>query len=155
MDSWNGGGPPKVIEKADKVFGLQSQGFLQLFRAGLEKVRSLLEDGEIASRAVDFLVLGAARLSAAVSGADRPTRVRIGGSQLHMTATRLGIGNAEEVYISRLLTSTLHELSAMGEEDLSWFDGEKAKAEENQREALRSLLAGALAEFTAASSTPI
>ncbi len=74
MDSWSSGGPPKIIDKADKVFGLQKEAFVQLFRASLGEVRSLLEDGEIASKAVDFLVLGAARLSTAVSGADRPTR---------------------------------------------------------------------------------
>ena len=145
MDSWSGGGPPKVIEKADKVFGLQREAFLQLFRTSFGEVRSLLEDGEIASKAVDFLVLGAARLSAAVSSADRPTRARIGGSQLHMTATRLGVGNAEEVYISRLLTSTLRELNAIGEEDLSWLGKEIEKATaEHHGETLSSLLPGAL-----------
>ena len=154
MDSWSGGGPPKVIEKADKVFGLQREAFLRLFRTILREVRSLLKNGGIASRAVDFLVLGAAKLSAAVNGADRPTRARIGGSQLHMTATRLGISNAEEVYISRLLTSTLHELSAIGDEDLYWLGKETLKATvESQREALSSLLLGALATFATASRT--
>lgn len=154
MDSWSGGGPPKILEKADKVFGLQRKAFLQLFRTSLEKVRSLLENGEIASTAVDFLVLGAARLSAAISSADLPTRARIGGSQLHMTASRLGIGNAEEVYISRLLTSTLRELSATGE-DLSWLGETMARATaEVEGEALSSLLPRALASFVAASKTP-
>jgi Lantibiotic biosynthesis dehydratase C-term len=152
MDSWSGGGPPKVLEKADKVFALQTDAFLQLFRTSLRDVRSLLEGGERASQAVEFLVLGAARLSAAVHSEDRATRARIGGSQLHMTATRLGIGNAEEVYISRLLTSTLRELSATGEEDLSWLGEQAAKAAtEKQGEPLSDLLLPALAAFAAAS----
>jgi hypothetical protein len=155
MDSWSGGGPPKVLEKADRVFGLQKEAFLQLFRMSLEKVLSLLENSEIASTAVDFLVLGAARLSAAISSADLPTRARIGGSQLHMTATRLGIGNAEEVYISRLLTSTLRELSATGEEDLSWLGEKMARAAaEIEGETLSSLLPRALAAFAVVSKTP-
>lgn len=153
MDSWHGGVPPRVLEKADRVLGLQREAFLQLFRSSLEKVCSLLENGEIASTAVDFLVLGAARLSAAISSADRPTRARIGGSQLHMTATRLGIGNAEEVYISRLLTSTLHELSATGE-DLSWLGEKMARATaEVEGEALSSLLPRALAGLVVAAKT--
>ncbi len=155
MDSWSSGGPPKVIEKADKIFELQKEAFLQLFRVSLGEVRSLLEDGEIASKAVDFLVLGAAKLSAAVSGTDCPTRARIGGSQLHMTSTRLGICNVEEVYISRLLTSTLRELNAIGEEDFSWLGEEMEKSTAaNHGEAPSSLLPGALAAFTAASNTP-
>ncbi len=153
MDSWGGGGPPKVLEKADKVFGLQQEAFLQLFRTSLRDVRSLLEGGERANQAVDFLVLGAAKLSTELHSEDRATRARIGGSQLHMTATRLGIGNVEEVYLSRLLTATLRELSAMGEEDLSWL-GERAAGEaEKPGEALSALLPRALSALAAASTT--
>lgn len=154
MDSWSGGGPPKVLEKADKVFALQTDAFLQLFRTRLSDVRSSLAEGERASRAVDFLILGAAKLSAVLNGADRATRARIGGSQLHMTATRLGIGNAEEVYISRLLTSTLRELSARGEGDLSWLGERAANAEENPGEALSALLPSALSALAASTPRP-
>ena len=152
MDSWGGGGPPKVLEKADKVFALQTDAFLQLFRTRLSDVRSSWAEGERASRAVDFLILGAARLSAVLSGDDRAARARIGGSQLHMTATRLGIGNAEEVYISRLLTSTLRELSARGEGDLSWLGERAANAAEKPGEALSDLLPRALSTLAAAST---
>jgi len=154
MDSWGNGGPPKVLEKADKVFALQTDAFLQLFRTRLSEVRSSLAEGEGgASRAADFLVLGAAGLSAVLSGAARATRARIGGSQLHMTATRLGIGNAEEVYISRLLTSTLHELNARGEGDLSWLGERAAQGAEKPEEALSALLPPALSVLAAASTT--
>ncbi len=123
MDSW-GGGPPKVVEKGDKIFQSQMDAFLQLFRKSLAEVRSLQAESESFGGTSDFLVVGAGRLSAALKTADRSARVRIGGSQLHMTATRLGLSNVEEVYISRLLTVALRELLAATGEDLSWL-GEK------------------------------
>ena len=36
----------------------------------------------------------------------------IGGSQLHMTANRLGVSNPEEVYLSRLLSRTWLDFQA-------------------------------------------
>ena len=45
---------------------------------------------------------------------NRVARAWIGGSHLHMTASRLGLGNVEEVYLSRLLTVTLAAARAAG-----------------------------------------
>jgi hypothetical protein len=102
VDSW-GEMMPKIVEKGDRVALSQRDVFLNLLHGSLAKMRSLPED------ASGYLVLGASRLSAALATADRAVRAGIGGSQLHMTASRLGLSNAEEVYLSRLLTAILRE----------------------------------------------
>ncbi len=145
VDSW-GEILPKVVEKGDKVARSQMDLFHDLFHKSLAGVRSLHAETGSFGLAPDFLAVGASRLSAALGTADRMTRARVGGSQLHMTATRLGLSNAEEVYISRLLTVTLHEVRTTRGEDLSWL-GEKKMAKgltEDPGEALSDLLSPAL-----------
>lgn len=149
VDSW-GESLPKVVEKGDKVARSQMDFFLGLFQESLAEVRSLYAGGELGG-ASDFLAVGAGRLSAAIGTADRATRARIGGSQLHMTATRLGLSNAEEVYISRLLTVTLREASAAGEVDFTGLGETLARGsmtEGGSAGALGELLAPALAVLT-------
>lgn len=145
VDSW-GELRPKIVEKGDRVAETQRDFFLQLFRRCVEDVRSLLAQGGPFNIAADFLVAGASQLSAAVASADRETRARIGGSQLHMTASRLGLSTAEEVYLSRLLSVTLREMSAEGA-DLSWLGERLAGFAEDPEKALGKLLSPALALF--------
>lgn len=147
VDSW-GEALPKVIEKGDNVARSQMDLFLQLFEDSLAQARSLRTGGETPGEASDFLVAGASRLSAALGDADRRTRARVGGSQLHMTSSRLGLSNAEEVYLSRLLTVTLDEARARNAEDLSWI-GENAVEgrAEDPGKALGALVAPALARL--------
>jgi hypothetical protein len=121
VDSW-GGGLPKVVEKSDRIARSQMDALLDLFRKSLVEVRSLRAENENCATASDFLVVGASGLSAVIGTTDRVTRARIGSSQLHMTATRLGLSNAEEVYISRLLTVTFREVCATNGADLSWLE---------------------------------
>lgn len=97
VDSW-GESLPKVVEKADAVARSQMDVFLGLFHE------------PPSSPASDLLTRGAQALSAAI-GTDRVLRARIGGSQLHMTANRLGLGNPEELYLSRLWVKTLEQAS--------------------------------------------
>lgn len=92
-----GEGLPNIVEKADAVARSQMDAFLKLFHEDLP------------SPASDLLALGARRLSHVARSANRAIRARIGGSQLHMTANRVGLANVEEVYLSRLLTATLEE----------------------------------------------
>jgi hypothetical protein len=147
VDSW-GEILPKVVEKGDKVARSQMDILLQLFRESLAEVHCLNTERESFDVASDFLVVGASRLSAAIETVDRVTRARIGGSQLHMTATRLGLSNAEEVYISRLLTVTLHEMRAILGEDLSLLGEKRRAGSKAPGEALGDLLLPALAALT-------
>jgi hypothetical protein len=147
VDSW-GKTLPKVVEKGDLVAQAQRDALLELFHESLDEARVLASGRESLAMPTDFLVVGANRLSAAV-GADRPTRARIGGSQLHMTATRIGLSNAEEVYVSRLLTVTLREARAGLSEHLSWLGSTRA-AGEDPATALGELLSPALAALAEA-----
>jgi hypothetical protein len=94
---------PAVIAKGDRVFAGQRETFLGLLRKELETLSS--ESG-------DYFCKAAHRLSRAVATPDPSTRRRIGISQLHMTATRIGLMNPEEAYISQLMVSTLREMLA-------------------------------------------
>lgn len=144
VDSW-GQILPKVVEKGDKVARSQIGVFLELFDEAVAEVRSLHAGRAPCEKTSDFLAVGAGRLSAAIGSADRATRARVGGSQLHMTATRLGLSNAEEVYISRLLTVTLQEARATSAENLSWLGEKMEGTAEDPVEALGALLPPALA----------
>jgi Lantibiotic biosynthesis dehydratase C-term len=127
VDSW-GKALPKVVEKGDQVAQSQRDSLLELFQEGLDEARELRFGSGSHGVPTDFLVAGAGRLSAAIGTADRPTRARIGGSQLHMTATRIGLSNAEEVYVSRLLTATFGEARPALGERLSWLGAAGAAA---------------------------
>jgi len=146
VDSW-GEMLPKVVERGDQVARSQQDLFLQIFHESVAEVSSLRAGSKSFAGASDFLVVGASRLSAAIGTADRAARARIGGSQLHMTASRLGLSNAEEVYVSCLLTLTLRKVRAASEEDLSWLGEEVAELAEDPVEALGNLLSPALAAF--------
>lgn len=145
---WLGHDLPKVVARADRVAGSQMDRFLEAFGATVAEVRDRQPRDAAGDRPADLLVAGGRRLSAALGTAGRHTRARVGGSQLHMTASRLGFGNAEEVYLSRLLTLTLEEARAAGT-DLSRLGGTAAERPgEDPAEALGDLLRPALAALT-------
>ncbi len=118
---WLGQDLPKVVEKGDDVARSRMELFLQILFGSLDEARTVRERADAAALSPPGLLLaGAGRLSAAIGPAERGSRLRIGASQLHMTASRLGITHAEEVYLSRLLTRTLEEACSRGT-DLSWI----------------------------------
>jgi len=144
VDSW-GGILPKVVEKGDRIARSHANAFGQLFSHGLAEARSVKAGREPLCRGADLLVAGVRRLSAAIGTVDRTARLRIGCSQLHMTASRLGLANAEEVYISRLLSVILSELLARSGEDLAWIRQMVAeRVPRNPQGTLGGLLARAL-----------
>jgi hypothetical protein len=142
-DSW-GELLPKVIEKADRVAGAQREVLGPLITDRVGAVRDLCSGAEPRSTPDHFLVLGADRLSVAAGSADRPARARVGGSQLHMTSSRLGLTNAEEVYLSRLLSLTLDELRGSGGPDLSRVRGVAPVSPAGAAGPVAALLSGAL-----------
>jgi hypothetical protein len=148
---WLGHDLPKVVEKGDDVARSQMEVFLQLLFSSLDEAR-IVRAGANASdlSPPSLLVVGAGRLSAAIGPAERGSRLRIGASQLHMTASRLGLTHAEEVYLSRILTRTLCEACSGRGTDLSWIrENAVGKATEDPASALRELLPHALAAFAA------
>jgi thiopeptide-type bacteriocin biosynthesis protein len=99
-----------IIERGDRAFQEQQQVFCRIVRKELEALRA-------PAAALDPLdAAGAARvLAAAIGGAPPDVRRRIAASQLHMSANRLGLNNAEEVYLGRiawLAASTLFAADA-------------------------------------------
>ena len=100
VDSF-GSSAEKIIEKGKRVAASQADLLQNLNLPPLFAV-----PGEARGER-ELLFLGSRCLSRLLSGRDSETRARIGGSQLHMTASRLGINNIEEVYLSSLLGSAL------------------------------------------------
>jgi hypothetical protein len=143
VDLW-GGKMPRALEKAERVLVEQRGTFDQLF----ERELFLLKAGAGAvagagEEAKAQLGEAARRLAWIVRAADRDVRQRIGTSQLHMTANRLGLSNAEEVYLSRILTSLAGEFIASGE-----TPGELSSAAGAPLSSLRDLLPEAFARLT-------
>jgi hypothetical protein len=113
VDNW-GQSAPQLLENGDREFQSQAAALLNLLTTTVGELRSLLPSEEPIAEVPSFLAVAAARLSADI-GKDNPSvRLRIGTSQLHLTATRLGLSNAEEVYISRLLCATFQALHSAG-----------------------------------------
>lgn len=106
VDIW-GGRMSQAMEKADRVLAEKRKVFDQLFEREL--------DFGVAVATRTELNEGARRLAWAVRDADRSVHQRIGTSQLHMTANRLGLNNAEEVFLSQILTRLAGERIASGE----------------------------------------
>lgn len=117
---WLGSDLPKVVEKGTLVARSSLPRFLGLFHESLADTLELLSQSELADLSPrDLFVIGAQSLSLALEDADRATRLRIGASQIHMTASRLGLNNAEEVYLSQILSLTLAEARTSSARNLS------------------------------------
>jgi len=100
--------PPSLVERGDQVFASQKATLLETLRRTVEELT--------AGRLPRWETEAARRLGWAVQHAT--ARRGILGNQLHMTANRLGLRNAEEVYVARLLWRTATELA--GSEPLLW-----------------------------------
>lgn len=113
VDIW-GARMPRALAKGDQAFAEQRRTFDQLFGRELYLLTASAA-ATAGEEAKAQLGEAARRLTWIVSAADRDVHQRIGTSQLHMTANRLGLSNAEEVYFSRILTRLVSELIAQGE----------------------------------------
>jgi thiopeptide-type bacteriocin biosynthesis protein len=114
-DSW-GGRMSKVLEKGDRVAQAQGETFRRLFQLSFADARAA---GDVAAASTSHLPAAAAALGRALAALDRESRARVGGSQMHMTASRLGMSVAEEVYLSRLATATAAWLSPVEVRELA------------------------------------
>ncbi len=91
-----------VIARGDQVFDEQREAFVHLVASEIERWLDPADD-DIWSRA-------ASELSTRVGSEDLVARRSIGVSQMHMTANRLGLENADEAYLTRLLTRACESL---------------------------------------------
>jgi len=121
---------PGALNKAGDVFLAQGDVFRSLVRSEVESALASPGDGAEEDMPGPLLLGHASRrLSQAIGRPDGEGRSSVCVSQLHMTANRLGLSNAEEVYLGCLLRTVLEEIVR--------GDGE-------ERARLRSLLQGSL-----------
>lgn len=121
VDGW---GTPlqAIVQHADEVFARQSEPLCRLLRSEIDAL--LRED---AGEAPEGEFAGTVRhLRWQIAAANATERRRIGCSQLHMTANRLGLTNPDEVYLGRLLGRALRQLE--GEHAVRWERFRKALA---------------------------
>jgi hypothetical protein len=91
------GGDPRQRESLEALWPRQ-----------LERRLALDPDAPLAA-AGEPIALASLRLSRMLGRRDAPRRARVGWSQLHMTANRLGLTAAEEVYLGALWSAALAE----------------------------------------------
>ncbi len=106
--SW-GTGMQAIVDKADRLVAEQGEGFQGLFEREIrDAADARTAPPEAGTReAAPWLREAARRLSLSIGADDAAARLRVGSSQLHMTANRLGLSNPEEVYLSRILSLLL------------------------------------------------
>jgi thiopeptide-type bacteriocin biosynthesis protein len=136
-----GRGADLIRERADRAFAESGDRLVRLLRGEIENLGvaalSPLEDGEVARR-----------LRRELADAPLATRARILTSQVHMTANRLGLANAEEAYVARILWRTfsrLQEVDAATWSDLGDLLGCRATRDSSPARRLEDLLAPAFA----------
>ena len=96
----------RFVQRADEAFERQRAVHTRLLR---NELRALAEAPDAA--ASPALAKGARRLARGIRAAGDDERWIIGASQLHMTANRLGVLNAEELYLGQILSRAAGELA--------------------------------------------
>lgn len=132
MAGREGGAPALLIEKGDEAFERQKESHVQALRRRIEAI----VDGPLFS--------GELLAERTLEGALREVGTRRGilSSQLHMTANRLGLKNAEEIYLARLLWRTFSELASS--EPALWGQLERSLGERAGSRSVEDLLPGLL-----------
>jgi thiopeptide-type bacteriocin biosynthesis protein len=107
-----------IVARADRTFEDRAQDFTDRLRQVFESAANV-SAGDLVPGTPRAQVAYARSLTAAVRGLEGEERWQATGSQMHMAANRLGLSNAEEVYLSVLLCRCL---DALGDElaDLSF-----------------------------------
>lgn len=96
-----------IARKADRVLKGQGDELAAVVRDEISIERYPAPASPGLAEPSALLASAARSLSAAIGSDDRILRSRIGGSQQHMTANRLGLTNFEEVYLCHLLSGIL------------------------------------------------
>jgi thiopeptide-type bacteriocin biosynthesis protein len=95
-----------ILEHGVRAYDKQREPFRELVRHVMEE---LAEGQPEPTRA---LTCGMQRLSYEFRDTDTAVRRRIGWSHMHMTANRIGLSNAEEVYLGKILEQAMVDLAA-------------------------------------------
>lgn len=103
FEAWRPAMQP-VVEKADQVFDRAPNAHRRSVASSIQEARVLGE--------ADLLVSGAASLARSLDRLEDAERLPILRSQMHMTANRLGLLNAEESYLTRIACRAAETLSA-------------------------------------------
>lgn len=129
--------PALLVQRGDEVFERQKESHVRALRRRIEAI-------------VDGPLFGGDLLAErTLEGALREVRTRRGilSSHLHMTANRLGLKHAEEIYLARLLWRTFSELASS--EPALWKRLEEFLAERAGSHSLEAFLPAALKELDA------
>jgi hypothetical protein len=103
------GNPGSILARADRTFDQRREAFSGLFQRELERARCSGSDWSTAEEAL-VNVAPARCLSNALQPCPSQARRDILCRQMHLTANRLGMRNADEVLLSRLLSRAANEL---------------------------------------------
>jgi hypothetical protein len=99
FQAYRAGGIP---ERTEEVLASNREALFQLFQDEVAKNLTVPTTG---------LAEAARRLSVKISNETKDVRRLVHASQMHMTANRLGLKNAEEIYLGLLMKRTGEELS--------------------------------------------
>jgi hypothetical protein len=104
----DGQGESVLAQRANQELERDREGYLRLLR---EEVESAGDPEALESITESMLTDAARLLRRRIRGASGPVQWQILGSQLHMTANRMGLLRAEEIYVGRILRSILQHAS--------------------------------------------
>jgi hypothetical protein len=123
-----------LLDRGDRLFAERPALYCQMLHREREELLASRPSGTT----LPSLAEAGARLTSALRAAEPATRQSIAMSQLHMTANRLGLGNAEECYLGRLLRRAVEAML----QDVPWCppgsSSELARLPENDLPALLS-----------------
>lgn len=118
------------VEQGDAMFDRKREQMLEMVGRELEGLAAGEADP-------DGLAAGASSLAASVEGLPAAAQWFLAASHIHMTANRLGLINAEEVYLSRMLGRAVEAFRA--QEPQVWERLWSAHADFTRRARCRSL----------------
>lgn len=140
-----------VVERGDRMFEQQRDMFLTLVEHDIGRLaESASHSPTLEPGSLLFDLQAARRFSREIGRPEKPTRLGIETSQMHMTANRLGVNTLDEVYLGRLLGRTIRALmeSKPGVWRRLWErTRERTRLDAEDKGRLERLHAEALADF--------
>jgi hypothetical protein len=136
--TWGRGAEALLLRRGDEAFENESHTFCQLLR---QEIKAFW-NGE-----VPLIAAAGRHLSRDIEREAPQDRSRIRASHLHMTANRLGLNNAEEVYLGRILWRAGERLAST--EPTLWDRFQQTVASQEIRGSLTEMVSSALDDLAA------